>query len=272
MSATVCAADAEECWERRTETGAGARLLALGRAEFTLLGRNKTALFMTLIMPVTLAFAMKPALGGMDLSGRGLSVAAALLPATLGYVLLFGVYSNMTGAYVARREELVLKRLRTGELRDLEILAGMAMPSALLGMVQCALLVVLGSATLDVEPPDAPDLLIAGILIGLVVVVAFAAVSSALARTTEASQLVVLPLMMLSLGGSGMVVPLEVLPDRIASVLELLPLSPAMELIRAGWNGGADPGDTLKQLVLGLAWAGVAVFAVRRWFRWEPRR
>ncbi|MEU9114908.1 ABC transporter permease [Streptomyces sp. NPDC048483] len=272
MSAEVCVADVESCAEGRTETGAGARLLALGRAELTLLGRNKTALYMTLIMPIAMAFAMKSALAGMDLSGMGLSLGTALLPATLGYVLLFGVYSNMTGAYVARREELVLKRLRTGELRDLEILAGTALPSAVVGLVQCVLLVALGSVALDVEPPDAPHLLIAGVLIGMVVVVAFAAVSSALARTAETAQLVVLPMMMLSLAGSGMVVPLDVMPDRVAAVLELLPLSAAMELIRAGWSGGADAGDTLKQLVVGLVWAGLAVFAVRRWFRWEPRR
>lgn len=258
--------------EERGTTGPGARLLALGRAELTLLGRNKSALYMTLVMPVAMAFAMKQALGGMDLSRTGLSIAAVLLPSTLGYALLFGVYSNLTGAYVARREQLVLKRLRTGELRDLEILAGTALPSAGLGLAQCALLVVLGSVVLDIGLPTAPHLLIAGTLIGMVMVVAFAAASSALARTAEAAQLVVLPLMVLSLGGSGIVVPLDVLPDRVANVLELLPLSPVMELIRAGWSENAVAGDSLKQLAVGLVWTGVAVFAVRRWFRWEPRR
>ncbi|MFG2209802.1 ABC transporter permease [Streptomyces sp. NPDC048638] len=270
MSAEVWKAGAGG--EVRTETGTGARLLALGQAELTLLGRNKSALFMTLVMPVTMAFAMKQALSGMDLSRHGLSVAAVLLPSTLGYALLFGVYSNLTGAYVARREQLVLKRLRIGELRDLEILAGTALPSAALGLGQCALLVALGSAVLDTGLPAAPHLLIAGVLIGTVMVVAFAAVSSTLARTAEAAQLVVLPLMVLSLGGSGMVVPLDVLPDRVATVLELLPLSPVMELIRAGWSGSTAAGDSLRQLAVGLVWTGIAVFAVRRWFRWDPRR
>ncbi|ARF56168.1 ABC transporter permease [Streptomyces gilvosporeus] len=276
MSTAVWDADAVEREEGRgevrAETGAGARLLALGRAELTLLGRNKTALYMMLVIPVMLAIAMRQTLGGMNLPGRGLSVAATLLPATLGYVLLFGIYSNMTGAYVARREELVLKRLRTGELRDLEILAGTALPAVVLGLAQCVLLVLLGGVVLKDGLPEAPHLLIAGVLIGTVVVVAFAAVSSALARTTEAAQLVVLPLMMLSLGGSGMVVPLDALPDLLGSLLELLPLSPVMALIRAGWTGGAGAGEILKHLAVGLVWAGIAVFAVQRWFRWEPRR
>ncbi|TJZ42284.1 ABC transporter permease [Streptomyces piniterrae] len=272
MSTNTIAATTAERAEANAETGSMARLTALGRAELTLLCRNKTALSMSLVLPVALAFAMKQTVSGMDLGGTGLSVGTVLLPATLGYVLIFAVYSNLTSAYVARREELVLKRLRTGELRDLEILAGTALPSAVMGLAQCALLVIVGGLALDTGLPTSPHLLIAGLVIGMLVVVAFAAASSALAKSVEAAQLAVLPLMVLSLIGSGMVVPLDVLPDRVASVLELLPLSSAMELIRAGWTGGPDPAATTKLLINGFVWAGLAVFAVQRWFRWEPRR
>ncbi|UQA94527.1 ABC transporter permease [Streptomyces halobius] len=272
MSTNTIGATAAERAGAPAVTSATARLTALGRAELTLLCRNKTALFMSLVIPVALAFAMKQAVSGMDLRGSGLSVGTVLLPAALGYVLLFGVYSNLTGSYVARREELVLKRLRTGEPRDLEIVAGTALPSVLMGLAQCVLLVVLGGVVLDLGLPTAPHLLITGLVIGMLTVVGFAAASSALAKSAEASQLVVLPLMMMSLMGSGMVVPLEVLPDRVAGVLQLLPMSPAMELIRAGWTGGPDPAATVKLLISGLVWAGLAVFAVHRWFRWEPRR
>ncbi|MCX5444473.1 ABC transporter permease [Streptomyces libani] len=272
MSASVREAGVAERAGTAGGTGAAARLLSLGRAELTLLGRNKTALTTALIIPVALAFAMKGAVSGMNLSGTGLSVETVLLPATLGYVLIFAVYSNLTGSYVARREELVLKRLRTGELRDLEILTGTALPSVLLGLGQCVLLVVLGGLVLNTGLPTAPHLLIAGVVLGMAAVVGFAAASSVLAKSAEAAQLAVLPFMMLSLAGSGMVVPLDILPERVASVLELLPLSPAMELIRAGWTGGGGLKETLGQVITGLAWTGLALFAVQRWFRWEPRR
>ncbi|GFE15197.1 transport permease protein [Streptomyces glebosus] len=271
MSASVREAGGTERAGTPAETGAATRLLALGRAELTLLGRNKTALTTSLIIPVALAFAMKGAVENM-VAGTGLSVGSALLPATLGYVLVFAVYSSLTGSYTARREELVLKRLRTGELRDLEILAGTALPAVLLGLVQCVLLVVLGGVLLDAGPPTAPHLLVAGVVLGMAATVGFAALSSVLAKSAEGAQLAVLPFMMVSLAGSGMVVPLDILPERVASVLELLPLSPAMELIRAGWTGGEGLKETLGQLITGLVWAGLALFAVQRWFRWEPRR
>ncbi|MFG2532668.1 ABC transporter permease [Streptomyces sp. NPDC048516] len=272
MSAGTSQAVGDERGRIPAETRTAGRLRALGRAELTLLGRNKSALYTSLFLPIVIAFAMKQTVGSMNLAGTGLSVETVLLPGALGYVLLFAVYSNLTVAYAARREELVLKRLRTGELRDLEILTGTALPSVVIGLAQCALFVVVGGPALGTGLPSAPHLLIAGVLLGTVTVVGLAAVSSVFARSAEAAQLTVMPFMMLSMGGSGMVVPLDVLPDRIAAFLEFLPLSPAMELIRGGWTGGGDLKATVGQLITGLAWAGLALFAVQRWFRWEPRR
>lgn len=62
----------------------------------------------------------------MDPKGTGLSVGSVVLSTSVGFSVLFAVYSSLVSVYAARREELVLKRLRTGELRDTEILAGAA--------------------------------------------------------------------------------------------------------------------------------------------------
>ncbi|OKI00295.1 hypothetical protein A6A06_24485 [Streptomyces sp. CB02923] len=252
-------------------TGTRERLAALFRAELTLLGRNKTALFMTLLMPVLMAFAMRQAVTQMPLQDNGLSVGTVLLPGTIGFVLLFAVYSTVTGTLVMRREELVLKRLRCGELTDREVLAGTALPAVLLGLAQCVLLVFGGGLVLEAGLPKAPHLVVLGVLLGMVIAVAMAAASTAITKSTEAAQLTTMPFVFVSMIGSGMFLPLDVLPDRIANILELLPLSPVMGLVRDGWIGGADLTETLKRLVIALAWAGLAVFAVRRWFRWEPR-
>ncbi|MFH8408982.1 ABC transporter permease [Streptomyces sp. NPDC018019] len=251
--------------------GSRDRLIALARAELTLLGRNKTTLFMALLMPLIMAFAMQRAVAEMPLQQNGLSVGTVLLPGTIGFVLIFAVYSTVTGALVTRREELVLKRLRCGELTDREILAGTALPTVLIGLAQCLLLVVCGGLALKVGLPKAPHLLLLGVLLGMVIVVAMAAASTAITKSAEAAQLTTLPFVFISMGGSGMVVPLDILPDRIAAILELLPLSPVMGLVRDGWLGGADLTDMVKRLVIALAWAALAVFAVRKWFRWEPR-
>ncbi|GAA3228252.1 hypothetical protein GCM10020256_40360 [Streptomyces thermocoprophilus] len=114
--------------------------------------------------------------------------------------------------------------------------------------------------------------MIPGFLLGVVMCVAFAAVTSSFSRNTESAQVTTMPFMLLSLMGSGLFIPLEVMPDRLASVCELLPLSPVMSLLRGGWSGSLSAGEGLTALVTALAWTAIAVFAVRRWFRWEPRR
>ncbi|MBU7597482.1 ABC transporter permease [Streptomyces sp. P38-E01] len=247
------------------------RITALGRAELTLLLRSKASLFTVLFLPVIFTFAMRQPADELDLAGTGLTVGTVLVPASIGFVLIFAVYSNLVGVYVARREELVLKRLRTGEANDAELLSANALPSMIVALVQSVLLLVGGAAVLDLEAPQRFDLVVVGVLLGLVMMSALAALSSRFAGTTESAQLIPLPMMMVSMLGSGVFVPLEVLPDRLAEICRFLPLSPVMELVRGGWAGTLEGGDIAAALVIGLAWAVGSVLAVRRWFRWEPR-
>ncbi|MFD3656272.1 ABC transporter permease [Streptomyces sp. NPDC058620] len=255
-----------------TGTTVAGRLNALGRAEVTLLVRNRTAVFVALLMPLLMIFAMKSMLEQVDLGGTGLTVEGAALSGGLGMVLLQVVYMNLVAAYVARREELVLKRLRTGEVSDREILTGTALPAVLLALAQCVLIVVVGTVALDLGAPQRPELLILGLLIGLVMLSALAAATSALTRTVQTAQLTTLPLFFASMLGSGLFVPLEILPDLAASLCELLPVTGVMTLVRAGWLGGV-PGDEVAGAGLtAVAWTVLGVFAVQRWFRWDPRR
>ncbi|MFF7406987.1 ABC transporter permease [Streptomyces murinus] len=257
---------------RRLGTSAGRRLGALGRAELALLGRNRGAVVTALLVPLALPFTVRGAYTRLDLKAHGVSAGIAMLTAAIGFSFLFAVYTALVGAFVARREELVLKRLRTGELSDTEILTGTALPAVGLGLAQVLVLSVGCALLLHTGPPKAPWLILPGLLSGFVVSAALAAVTASFTRTTESAQVTALPLLLLSMLGSGIAVPAAALPDRIASLCALLPLSPAIRLVEAGWTGRLSGPGTLAALAIALAWTVVAVFAVRRWFRWEPRR
>ncbi|AKN71416.1 membrane protein [Streptomyces sp. PBH53] len=248
------------------------RLRALARAELTLLGRNRGVVFTALVVPLALPFSVRPALDQMDLRKQGISIGAAMLTAAIGFSLLFAVYTSLVNAYVARREELVLKRLRTGELSDPEILTGTALPAMTLGLAQALLLCAGCTLLLDAGAPKAPYLTLLGLVAGLVLSAALAALTASFTRTVESGQVTALPLVFVSMIGSGIMFPTEVMPEKLASVCELLPLSPAIRLVRAGWTGQLSVSEALGTLATALAWTLVAVFAVRRWFRWEPRR
>ncbi|WP_395361749.1 ABC transporter permease [Streptomyces sp. YH02] len=248
------------------------RLLALGRAELTLLVRNRTALFGALLVPLLMVEAVRSSLKSVDLGKAGTSIAEVAVTGAIGMALLIGVYSNLVAAFAARREALVLKRLRTGEPTDPEILTGIALPAATLALAQSAVLTIGGIAVLDLPVPARPDLLLGGVVLGTVLLATLAAATSAVTRTPESAQLTALPLILISSIGSGLFVPLSMLPETLASVCELLPVTGVMTLVRAGWSGDAAAGDLLGATATAVAWILVSVFAVQRWFRWEPRR
>ncbi|MER5789150.1 ABC transporter permease [Streptomyces sp. NPDC001980] len=249
-----------------------ARLRALSRAELLLFGRNRSAVLTALLMPLVLPITVRPAIDQFDLKEKGLNIGTLTLTAAIGFSFLFAVYSSLVGAFVARREELVLKRLRTGELSDAEILTGTALPALCLGLAQALLLAVGCTVLLDAGTPEAPYLTLLGLVLGLLLSAVLAALTAAVTRTTESAQITAAPLVLVSMMGSGIAVPADVLPHRVAAVCELLPLSPAVRLVRAGWTGELSAYQALGTVLTALAWTVVAVFAVRRWFRWEPRR
>lgn len=244
------------------------RLAALGRSELTLLVRNRATLSVAVLMPASMVFVLRTIAGG----DTAAAVAEATLTGGIGMVLILVVYMNLVSAYVARREELVLKRLRTGEAGDLEILTGTALPSAVIALTQIAALAVAGAAVLGAPLPQHPVLLVTGVLGALPLLAGLAALTSAFTRNVETAGLTTLPLFLVTAIGSGLFAPTDSLPDTVASVCELLPLSGVMALVRAGWSGGAGGYELLGAALTTLAWIMVTVFAVQRWFRWEPRR
>ncbi|MEY9962668.1 ABC-2 type transport system permease protein [Streptacidiphilus sp. MAP12-16] len=255
-------------------TTAAGRVRALGRAELTLLLRNRTALAIALLLPVGTVAALRPTMAQFGTGAAAVGADLQSISGGIGLILLYVVYYNLVTAYVARREELVLKRLRTGEPTDPEILAGTALPAVAVALAQCVALIVAGSARLGLDLPHRPELLIGGLALGIVLFAALAAASTVFTRNVELAQLTTAPVLLVSAMGSGILIPLQSMPHLVGEVCRWLPLTPVVELIRAGWLGGslAAPLEVLRALGTALAWTLFAVFAVHRWFRWEPRR
>lgn len=262
---------------RPAEEGASAprgsavrRVLGLARANATLLVRNRMTFVYAVVMPlVPLALLLAGERGD---EGGGVTALANVL--LLG--ALFPVFYNLLSLTVTRRDELVLKRLRTGETTDREILASMALPGVLV-LVGVVLLAVPIAAALGQPLPQNPVVVAAAVLLAAAAFVGLALWTAAWTKNAEAAQLTSMPVLVVAVAGSLV----AILPERAQEVLVWTPGGAIDLLVRIGWFGtdldGAPVGfaDSFTQaaepLVALAVWTAMAVWLAMRSMRWEPR-
>lgn len=263
----------------RSVRASARRMWSLARAELRLLIRNRMALFMTMAMPVVSAFLF----AGLDEADQpGVSMGATVIVVMANFTILLVVYYNLVATYAARREDLVLKRLRSGELTDAEIIAGTAVASVVTALAQIVAIGVAAPLLFDVAPPVNVVLMVVAVVLGTIAWIPLAAASSIFTRNAEMAQLTTLPALLICLFFSGIFVPLHMLPDAMARIGEFMPLTPVVELMRMGLVGVTNDGSTvdfaasfgaaITPVAILLAWTYLGVTIVRRYFRWEPRR
>lgn len=264
---------------RPTGRRSARRIASLARAEALLLRRNPIALLNAAALPVAMVLFVS---SSMPNGAGGIGVGAQVVTTLTAFTLIVGVYYNLVTALVARREELVLKRLRTGETSDAEILAGTAMPAVALAWGQILIGVLAAATVLDVGMPTNPGLVLVAVVLGTAVFVLLAAVSTALTRTVEMAQVTTMPVLLVPTILSGAMFRLEDLSDPLQHLANVLPLTPVVDLLRLGMTGttrdGASVdlvgsfGPAVVPVLILAAWVAAGMWATRRWFRWEPRR
>jgi ABC-2 type transport system permease protein len=197
-------------------------------------------------------------------------------------ISLFPVYYNVLAQFVSRRDELVLKRMRTGPTRDAELLASIALPGVGAALVLSALAIPVAAA-LGQQLPVNP--LLYGVLAVLAAVMftAFAYWTAAWTKNAEAAQLTSMPIILLaSFGPLARTIPN--MPDWLGDLLSFTPGVAMSDLVRIGWFGldGQDAtestltfadtwGPAAGPLLAMVAWTYLAIVLARRSMRWEPR-
>ncbi|MFJ6940090.1 ABC transporter permease [Streptomyces sp. NPDC101132] len=243
---------------------------ALFRVEWKLFNRIKGNYIYVVFVPLMILMAMRFVHDQLDLAGHGLDAGPLMVSTAAGILLIFSLYSSVTGLYVARREELVLKRLRTGEASDAVILAGGASLYVTVAVVQILVTSAVLSVMFDAVPRQ-PLAALAGLLTGVAQMTAMAAATAALCRTVESVMVATLPAIFILPMVSGIYLPREVLPDALGDALLYAPLSSTVDLIRSGWTAELGAAALLTHTALALLWTALFAWTATRKFRWEPR-
>lgn len=254
------------------------RLATLARAEWLQFRRNKVILFMAIVIPLGMPLLMWLNLGpdsGTDKQLVGAGMMELYLMMSLLMVLFYSVLSMAT----TRRDEGVLKRLRTGEARDGEILASIAVPGAAIVtvffLVMAGILIGAGSSPVNFV------LVLAALLIGLVVYASAALLTCCFTKNAEAAQLTSMPVMVLAV--LSMSTLRASLPTSIARIVEVNPFAFVVDLASLGW-AGIDPGSGKalastevlayagRPLALSAMWIVVLVWSAVIYMRWDTHR
>ena len=229
--------------------------------------RNNLTMAYALVMPLLpMALLFTGERGDVEIGM--IAVGSALMLA-----LLFSVYYNLLSSMVTRRDELVLKRLRTGETRDSELLLSMALPGVTVTLVLSVVLIGLGAA-LGLPLPLNPLLFAATVLVACAAFASLAIWTAAWTRNAEAAQMTSVPIILLTVVGS------QQFPDSWSRFVDLTPGAALDGLMRLTWFG--RDGDATVDLsaswaaagppllVLAL-WTGLGAWLAHRSMRWEPR-
>jgi len=245
------------------------RTTGLARYNALLLSRNRMAMLYGIALPLApLALLLSSPAG----SG------AAAISTSLVMAALFPVYYNVLSQFVNRRDELVLKRLRTGEIRDAELLASIALPGAALA-VGVLLLAVPVAVALGEPLPLNPVIYVGTALVTVVLFTAFAFWTAAWTRNAEAAQLTSAPVILLAVLGQMT----AAFPESVQRWADLTPGAAMTNLVRSGWFGFGEPGtertldfmDTWaaagKPMLVLIGWTVLAVVLAARSLQWEPR-
>jgi ABC-2 type transport system permease protein len=248
------------------------RAAGVARWNAVLLTRNRLALFYGVVMPLAPLALLFTADRGDRTAG------AAAIVFTFTVAVLFPVYYNLLSQFVSRRDELVLKRLRTGEIRDAELLAAMALPGVVIALVLAVVAVPVALA-LGQSAPLNPVIYLVAVAASCVLFVAFAFWTAAWTRTAEAAQMTSLPVILLAVVGQMV----AVFPDSVQRWVELTPGAAITSLVRSSWFG-LELDGTERSLDLGQTWAAagqpllvlvgwtvLAVWLAARSLQWEPR-
>lgn len=241
--------------------------LALLRTELTLLRRDTTAWSTAVALPfvVGLLWAVNdPPVG--DGVGAIIVLQAAML-------LIFTLHTVGVMALAARRDQQVLSRWRSSQLRPADVLLGTIGVPAALVVVQAVVLTAITAGLAGQWPANVPALLL-GLVSGVAVVGAATFVVAAFTRAPEHAMITTFPgfvvLFVAILWTLGR--PLDPFDLQVLAV----PGGATMQLLRLGWEGTSGGvlgwlAEVAPSLVASVAYAALGTAAAVRWFRWQPR-
>lgn len=243
-------------------------LLTLTRVEASLLLREPAAVLFTLGLPIVL-LALNGGQGNApqaQLGGQG--VVDVIAPGLVVYVLATLALMTLPETLADYRDRGVLRRYRVTPLRAWQVVGSHACTQLALGTAGAVLLLGVAAVGFDLSAPAGWGALTVAYAASAVCLLSLGFLLGAVLPTVRTTQAVAAGLYFPAIFLSGAVWPTEALPDLAQALGTVLPLTYAVDALRAAWSQGSV--DLLAVGVLAATTATATALALRL-FRWEPR-
>ncbi|MFZ0547746.1 MAG: ABC transporter permease [Candidatus Promineifilaceae bacterium] len=246
--------------------------IKLSTAQLKTFLREPAAFFFTLVFPVLLLTLFgvvwgnepPPPDSGFYLGGFGFVDSA--VPALAGLVIGTTALMSIPVATATAREQKILRRFKATPLHPLVYLASdvvIYFAISLLGMI---LLIIVGLVAFDLRFNGNWFALLGGFTLCALAFIASGYLIAGVAPTSRIAQvvgqLIYFPMMFLS----GAAIPLQLMPDGVRHVAELLPMTMMVHLFQDLWFGN---GWYVTGIVVMLGLLVVGAILSARYFRWE---
>jgi ABC-2 type transport system permease protein len=238
------------------------------RAEIRLYWRSRELAFFTFLLPLIMFFLLASAYGDEEIDG--IPGHDYLVTGMLGYGVVATTFFGLAIVLVIRRENGILKRLRSTPLPAhvylLAILSAFMLAFALEG----ATLYGLAAASYNVGAPDSPGSFIAAMALGGLAFAGIGIGLTGLIRREEGASAVLNAIYLPMLFISGSFFSKASFPGFVQAIADLLPLTYFIELIAAVAVRGQEIWDRQTDVAVVAAWGLAGVILALRTFRWTP--
>jgi len=238
------------------------------RGELRLYWRSRELAFFTFLLPMILFLLLGFAYGEEEM--QGVKGSDYLLTGTIGYGVVATAFAGLAIVLVIRREEGILKRLRSTPLQAPAYLSAVLTTTMVAFLVQAVFIVAVGMAAFGSSFPSHLVSLVLSLILGAASFAALGVGLTGLVRRAEGASAVVNAIYFPMLFLSGSFFERETFPGFLQAVADVLPLTYFIKLVFGVVYGGDQIWDRPGDVGVLAAWGLVgAALAVRR-FRWTP--
>ena len=203
-----------------------------------------------------------------ELTAAASWLANGTLPILAILLIALGNVLSLTAIIAIYREGGILRRLKATPLRPQTILAAHVIVKLLLSAVTLGLLLAAGKTLAAGQPTAHPLSFALAMALSMVSILSIGFVIASIVPTARFAQPLGSLLLYPMLAFSGLFFPLELLPPRLRTLAEFLPVKHAVSLLQGIWNGGAWSDQWLAIGALLLTFA-ICTALAGKIFRWE---